>query len=395
MSSGGIRIAIDRGGTFCDFWAHIPGQKDDIIFKLLSVSPDEYPDAPAEGIRRILELATGTKIAPGTPLDLEPVESIRMGTTVATNALLERTGTPVVLVTTKGFRDLLKIGNQARPHIFDISVERLQKLYSKALEVDERVTIEGFAEDPEPTPIDIASDPALKKGLTGEAVRVLKVPDLDIVRKDLQAIWVEGFRSLAIAFIHSYTFPDHERSVAQVAREIGFTTLAVSSELQPMIKILSRANSSVADAYLGPITQTYLEGFRKSFKGELKDKDSANKLLLSQSDGGLTTFSKFTGLRAILSGPAGGIIGYAKTCYDEKEGTPVLGFDMGGTSTDVSRYAGALEHVFETTIAEVSIQCPQLDINTVAAGGGSMLFWRNGLFVVGPDSAGANPGPTC
>lgn len=395
MSSKGIRIAIDRGGTFCDFWAHIPGQKNDIIFKLLSVSPDDYPDAPTEGIRRILELATGTTIAPGTPLDLEPVESIRMGTTVATNALLERTGTPVVLVTTKGFRDLLKIGNQARPHIFDLSVERLQKLYSKTLEVDERVTIEGFAEDPEPQPIDIASDDGLKQGLTGEAVRVLKIPDVDIVRKDLQAIWDEGFRSLAIAFLHSYTFPDHEHIVAQVAREIGFTTLAVSSDLQPMIKILSRANSAVADAYLSPITQIYIDGFRKSFKGELKDKASANKLLLSQSDGGLTTFSKFSGLRAILSGPAGGITGYAKTCYDENDGTPVLGFDMGGTSTDVSRYAGALEHVFETTIAEVSIQCPQLDINTVAAGGGSMLFWRNGLFVVGPESAGANPGPTC
>ncbi|GAB7353474.1 hypothetical protein MBLNU459_g3929t1 [Dothideomycetes sp. NU459] len=395
MSSGGVRIAIDRGGTFCDFWASIPGHKNDVIFKLLSVSPDEYPDAPTEGIRRILELATNTKIAPGTPLDLTPVESIRMGTTVATNALLERTGEPVVLLTTKGFRDLLKIGNQARPHIFDLSVERLRKLHSKTLEVDERVTIEGFAEDPDPQPIDITRDPALTKGLTGEVVRVLKAPDLEAVRKDLEAVWDEGFRSLAIAFVHSYTFPDHERAVAQVARELGFTTLAVSSELQPMIRILSRANSAVADAYLSPITQKYLDGFRKNFKGELKDEASANKLLLSQSDGGLTTFSKFTGLRAILSGPAGGITGYSKTCYDKNDGTPVLGFDMGGTSTDVSRYSGALEHVFETTIAEVSIQCPQLDINTVAAGGGSMLFWRNGLFVVGPESAGANPGPAC
>ncbi|THY85482.1 putative 5-oxoprolinase [Aureobasidium pullulans] len=394
MPPRGVRIAIDRGGTFCDFWAQIPGQEE-VIFKLLSVFPEEYSDAPTEGIRRILELATKTKIPPGTPLDLAPVESIRMGTTVATNALLERAGDPVVLVTTKGFRDLLKIGNQARPSIFDLSVERLQKLYSKVLEVDERVTIEGFAEDPNPQSIDIASDPALTEGLTGEAIRVLRVPDLDTVRRDLEAIWEEGFHSLAIAFVHSYTYPDHERAVAQVAREIGFKTLAVSSELQPMIKVLSRANSAVADAYLNPITQTYLDGFRRNFKGELKDSASANKLLLSQSDGGLTTFSRFTGLRAILSGPAGGITGYAKTCYDEKDGTPVLGFDMGGTSTDVSRFSGAFEHVFETAIAEVSIQCPQLDINTVAAGGGSMLFWRNRMFVVGPESAAANPGPAC
>lgn len=289
---------------------------------------------------------------------------------------------------------MLIIGNQARPNLFDLSVKRLDKLYEKVIEVDERVTIEGFTEDPEPTPIDIASDPNLVEGLSGEAIRILKKPDYEIVRKDLQALWNEGYRSLAIALMHSYAYSEHELAIADIARGMGFQ-IAVSSQLQPMIKIVPRAQSATADAYLSPITQKYLASFAKGFKGEFKDAQNLNKLLLSQSDGGLTSFQKFTGLRAILSGPAGGVVGMAKTCYDPEDGTPVLGFDMGGTSTDVSRYDGAYEHVFETTTAEVTIQSPQLDINTVAAGGGSMLFWRNGLFVVGPDSAGSFPGPAC
>ncbi|KAL1963413.1 hypothetical protein VTN77DRAFT_8429 [Rasamsonia byssochlamydoides] len=389
----GIRIAIDRGGTFCDFWASIPGRDDDVIFKLLSQNPGEYDDAPIEGIRRILEMATGETIPRGTPLDITPVESIRMGTTVATNALLERKGERVALLITKGFRDLLIIGNQARPSIFDLSVAKLDRLYEKVIEVDERVTIEGFAEDPEPQPIDIASDPALVEGLTGEAIRILQKPDLDQVRKDLQSLWDEGYRTLAIAFMHSYAYPDHEAAVAAIAREIGFKA-SVSSELQSMIRIVPRAQSATADAYLSPVIAQYLEGFRNGFKGRLED-HNAKKLLLCQSDGGLTSLSRFTGLRAILSGPAAGVIGCAKTCYDEEEGTPVLGFDMGGTSTDVSRYSGAFEHVFETTVSQVAVQSPQLDVHTVAAGGGSILFWRNGLFVTGPESAGAYPGPAC
>ncbi|KZF20095.1 putative 5-oxoprolinase [Xylona heveae TC161] len=392
-TSNGIRIAIDRGGTFCDFWARIAGREDDVIFKLLSVSPDEYPDAPSEGIRRILEIASGKPVPRGQKLDLSTVESIRMGTTVATNALLERKGERVALLISKGFRDLLIIGNQARPHIFDLSVRKLDRLYEKVIEIDERVTIEGFAEDPEPKPIDTSTDPDLVEGLTGEAVRILKRPDYDLVRKQLEELWSQGFRSLAIALMHSYAFNDHETAIAELAQEMGFK-VAVSSLLQPQIKIVPRAQSATADAYLSPIIQDYLDGFRDCFKEGFSGSD-ANKLLLSQSDGGLTSSNKFTGLRAILSGPAGGVVGCARTCYDEAEGTPVLGFDMGGTSTDVSRYGGVFEHVFESTTAEVTIQSPQLDINTVAAGGGSMLFWKNGLFVVGPESAGAHPGPAC
>ncbi|KAH8800283.1 putative 5-oxoprolinase [Xylogone sp. PMI_703] len=401
----GIRIAIDRGGTFCDFWASIPGREDDLIFKLLSQNPREYEDAPIEGIRQILEISSGEKIPRGTPLDITSVESIRMGTTVATkclydlemliktSALLERKGERVALVITKGFRDLLTIGNQSRPNIFDLSVSKLDRLYEKVLEVDERVTIEGFSEDPEPQQLDIKADPLLAEGLTGEAIRIIQKPDLDQVRIDLQSLWDDGYRTLAIAFLHSFTYPWHETAVAAIARSMGFK-VSVSSELQPMIRIVPRAQSATADAYLSPVITQYLEGFRNGFKGRLED-HNAKKLLLCQSDGGLTSLSRFTGLRAILSGPAAGVIGCAKTCYDEEEGTPVLGFDMGGTSTDVSRYSGSFEHIFETTVSQVALQSPQLDVHTVAAGGGSMLFWRNGMFAAGPESAGAYPGPAC
>lgn len=298
----------------------------------------------------------------------------------------------MALITTKGFRDLLVIGTQARPHIFDLSVEKLDQLYERVLEVDERVTFEAAAEDPNSPPIDM-SDPDLTTCVTGEVIRVLKTPDLEEIKRDLQSLLDDGFRDLAIAFMHSYAFPDHELAVAQLARSMGFN-LSVSCQLQPAIKIVTRAQSATADAYLSPITTEYLQNFAQGFKGNLQDEHS-NKLLISQSDGGLTTFNKFTGLRAILSGPAGGVVGFSKTCYDPKEATPVIGFDMGGTSTDVSRYGGSLEYVFESTVAEVTIQSPQLDINTVAAGGGSILTWRNGLFNVGPESAGAHPGPAC
>ncbi|KAI0142218.1 hypothetical protein BJ166DRAFT_488329 [Pestalotiopsis sp. NC0098] len=389
----GIRVAIDRGGTFCDFWAHIPGQEDDLVFKLLSVCPDEYPDAPTEGIRQILEKATGKSIPKGTPLDLAPVESIRMGTTVATNALLERKGERTALLITKGFGDLLIIGNQARPKIFDLAIQKLGKLYEKTVEIDERVTAEGFSEDPDPAPIDVKSDPSLVTGLSGEPLRILKQPDLNAVKKSLEQLQAEGFRSIAVALMHSYNYPAHELQIGELARDMGFK-VSLSSQLQSMIKLVPRAQSAVADAYLSPITTEYLDQFRQGFRGRLDDEQS-NKLFLSQSHGGLVKHTDFTGLRAILSGPAGGVIGYARTCYDPAEGTAVLGFDMGGTSTDVSRYGGTLEHVFESTTAEVSIQSPQLDVNTVAAGGGSILQWSNGLFKVGPESAGANPGPVC
>ncbi|KAL2835027.1 Hydantoinase B/oxoprolinase-domain-containing protein [Aspergillus cavernicola] len=393
MASQGIRIAIDRGGTFTDAWAEAPGRKEHIVFKILSVCPDEYDDAPTECIRQILEIALDTSIPKGSLLNLEPIESIRMGTTVATNSLLERKGDRVAFLTTKGFRDILFIGNQTRPDLFDLSVRRLEQLYETVVEVDERITIEGASEAPQDEPIDVSSDPALVKGQTGEVVRIMKTPDLDSVSTDLQALKAQGFKNIAIGFMHSYTYPEHELQVKKLAEEMGFKVSA-SSVLQSMAKFVPRSQSAVADAYLTPMTFAYLDGFRKNFKGQLED-ESANKLLICQSDGGLTSWSKFTGLRGVLSGPAGGVVGLSRTCYDDADGTPVLGFDMGGTSTDVARYSGALEHIFESTLAEVTIQTPQLDINTVAAGGGSILAWENGLLKVGPSSAGANPGPAC
>lgn len=239
--------------------------------------------------------------------------------------------------------------------------------------------------------------------MSGETVRILARPEKEIVRADLQKLYDEGFRSIAVCLLHSYTFPDHEKLVGKVAEEIGFTHISLSSQLMPMIKFVPRATSATADAYLTPEIRRYISGFEKGFKGGLGSESIRNRTgnrgtrcEFMQSDGGLVDVSKFSGLRAILSGPAGGVVGYALTSYDPKTKIPVIGFDMGGTSTDVSRYgSGRYEHVFETTTAGVTIQSPQLDINTVAAGGGSRLFWKNGLFVVGPESAGAHPGPAC
>ncbi|KAK1636953.1 Hydantoinase B multi-domain protein [Colletotrichum phormii] len=355
-----IRIAIDRGGTFTDVHAYIPGSNEpEMVFKLLSVDPRNYKDAPTEGIRRVLAHYRGAPVSRDEPLDISDVESVLMGTTVATNALLERQGERVAFLTTKGFRDLFVIGNQARPHIFDLSIHKLQNLYERVVEVDERVTMEEFLENPEKQPIDIESDPELVKGLTGEPVRVLKKPDLEVVASQLSDLKAKGFKSLAICFIHSYLYPNHENEVAELARSMGFN-VSVSSKLQPTIKMVSRGNSANADA-----------------------------------DGGLCLWQNFSGLRAILSGPAGGVIGFGKSCYDPETKIPVIGFDMGGTSTDISRFSGTYDHVFETETAEVTLQTPQLDINTVAAAGGSILHWKNGLFAIGPDSAGAHPGPVC
>lgn len=373
--------------------AHIPGPEPyDVVLKLLSVDPANYSDAPSEGIRRILEQVTGNEFPKGEPIDLSAVESIRMGTTVATNALLERKGDRVAFIVTKGFGDILRIGHQARPSIFDLSVTKLETLYEQIYEIDERVTLEGYSENPENESFDVENEENLEVGTSGEVIRVLKRPNEKEIKSVLLKIWETGVRSLAISLMHSYIYPKHERIVASIAREIGFD-ISVSSEIQPLIKIVSRANSACADAYLSPITTRYVQNFGSQFKGGLDA--VGHKLLFMQSDGGLTSWSTFSGLKAILSGPAGGVVGYAKTSYDEVKKVPILGFDMGGTSTDVSRYSGHLEHIFETTTAEVIIQSPQLDINTVAAGGGSILFWKKGLFAVGPESASAHPGPAC
>ncbi|KAK1836325.1 Hydantoinase B/oxoprolinase-domain-containing protein [Podospora conica] len=404
----GIRIAIDRGGTFTDCVGNYRGE--DVVIKLLSEDPSNYADAPLEAIRRVLSHFTGHEIPRGQPLNTANIESIRMGTTVATNALLERKGEPIAMAVTKGFRDCLVIGNQSRPRIFDLAIRKPDVLYSDVVEVDERVTLEDYAEDPERhlTRVQVkagtvaAETADLVMGLSGEAVRILQRPTRDAIRADLQRVYDTGIRSIAVCLMHAYTFPDHEALVGEVAREIGFEHISLSHELMPMIKLVSRATSVCADAYLTPAIKRYVSGFQAGFEGGLGSKNvkdagtRGTRCEFMQSDGGLVDVEKFTGLKAILSGPAGGVVGYAITSYDDKTKIPVIGFDMGGTSTDVSRYGeGRYDHTFETTTAGVTIQSPQLDINTVAAGGGSMLFFKNGLFVVGPDSAGAHPGPAC
>lgn len=383
--------------------------EDDVIIKLLSEDPANYNDAPLEGIRRLLSKFTGREISRGEPLDTSMIQSIRMGTTVATNALLERKGERIAMVVTKGFKDCLEIGNQSRPKIFDLAIRRPEVLYQTVVEIDERVTLEDYAEDPERTTTKIQSDHGPKgdidlvEGLSSEAVRILKRPIESEVKAQLQELHTDGYRSIAVCLVHGYTFPDHEAMIGRIARDIGFQHVSLSHELMPMIKLVPRATSACADAYLTPAIKKYIAGFQAGFKGGLgtqsikKDGgDRGARCEFMQSDGGLVDVDRFSGLRAILSGPAGGVVGYALTSYDPNTKTPVVGFDMGGTSTDVSRYgSGRYEHVFETTTAGVTIQSPQLDINTVAAGGGSRLFFRNGLFVVGPESAGAHPGPAC
>lgn len=383
--------------------------EDDIVIKLLSEDPKNYDDAPLEGIRRILSRVTGREIPRGEAIDTSLIHSIRMGTTVATNALLERKGEKIALVVSKGFRDCLQIGNQSRPRIFDLAIKRPDVLYEEVVEVDERVTLEDYAEDPQrnvttTVPRDQSqSNAQVVRGLSSEAVRILKRPVEATVRSQLQQVYDRGIRSIAVCLMHGYTFPDHEALVGRLATEIGFHHVSLSHQLMPMIKLVPRATSACADAYLTPTIKRYISGFQAGFNSGLGSESVKNekgsrgaRCEFMQSDGGLVDVDQFSGLRAILSGPAGGVVGYALTSYDPVSKIPVIGFDMGGTSTDVSRYgSGRYEHVFETTTAGVTIQSPQLDINTVAAGGGSRLFFRNGLFVVGPESAGAHPGPAC
>lgn len=420
-----IRICADRGGTFCDIHASYPdpdnpNERKDIIVKLLSQDTANYGDAPTEGIRRVLEIATGQTIPRGSVLDTSKIDYIRLSTTVATNALLERKGHRHALLITKGFKDLLLIGNQSRPRIFDLNIRRPSPLYSEVVEVDERVTLVGYTSDPKSEENAIqwnddgssiirgyrgpgwdgegnAEGPGdIVRGISGEAVRILKRPDLDLVRQDLQRLYDSGYRSLAIVFVHSYTFPEHEIQIGKLAREVGFTQVSESSQLLPMIKMVPRGVSSTADAYLTPVLREYLDGFFYGFDAKLKDgRIKSPRVEFMGSDGGLLDLNNFSGLKSILSGPAGGVVGYALTSWDADRKYPIIGLDVGGTSTDVSRFDGRYEVVYETTTAGVTIQSPQLDINTVAAGGGSCLTFRNGLFLAGPESAGAQPGPAC
>ncbi|XP_055656321.1 5-oxoprolinase isoform X3 [Falco peregrinus] len=380
----GFQFAIDRGGTFTDVFARCPGGRVRVL-KLLSEDP-AYGDAPTEGIRRVLQEESGVPVPRDQPLDASGIEWIRMGTTVATNALLERRGERLALVVTRGFRDLLHIGTQARPRIFDLEVAVPEVLYEEVIEVDERL----IPHQPGCRLPGKETLPVLE-GSTGASLLVQRPLELSALQQELEGVLARGIRSLAVLLLHSYAWPGHEEQVGALARELGFQHVSLSSAVAAMVRAVPRGYTACADAYLTPCIHRYLESFRAGFAHQLREVP----VLFMRSDGGLTPMEHFSGARAILSGPAGGVVGYAMTTYRREDGQPVIGFDMGGTSTDVSRYAGEYEHVFEASTAGVSIQAPQLDINTVAAGGGSRLFFRSGLFVVGPESAGAHPGPAC
>jgi 5-oxoprolinase (ATP-hydrolysing) len=375
-----FRFSIDRGGTFTDIYAEVPGKPGFRVVKLLSEDPRNYADAPREGIRRILEEVTGRRYS-AERLDASRIEWIRMGTTVATNALLERKGARCALVITRGFGDLLRIGNQDRPAIFDLKIHKPEMLYERVVEADERLRILR--------PIEVAADGPVVVGITGDRMEIRTPLDIEGLRPQLQELLDDGIRSLAVALMHAYAWPDHESAVGRLAEEMGFTQISLSNRVMPRVKLVARGDTTVVDAYLNPHILNYLASFKQGFSDSLAHTD----LLFMQSDGGLASADGFTGSRAILSGPAGGVVGYAMTTYHRQIGRPVIGFDMGGTSTDVSRFDGQHDLVFETETAGVRIQAPQLNIKTVAAGGGSRLFFENGMFSVGPESAGALPGP--
>lgn len=392
IGDGHFHFAIDRGGTFTDVHCRLP-DGNEIVSKLLSEDPSHYADAPTEGIRRILAehdtaatttSSTSTTYSRGNLVSTASIGSIRMGTTVATNALLERDGARMALLITKGFADVLEIGNQSRPDIFDLTCKKPSLLYEKVVSVDERIVLKQF------TPASYHEKYEEHTGITGEVVQVVQKPDLDAVKVSLEKLRDDGITAIAICLMHAFVYPDHETMIGEVAESMGcFEQISLSHVTMPMVKLVSRGHTTAAAAYLTPKITTYLASFTAGFDKNLKNVP----LTFMKSDGGLAPVNDFGGHQAILSGPAGGVVGYAKTAY--KKGIPVIGFDMGGTSTDVSRYDGTWDHVFETVTAGIAIQAPQLDIHTVAAGGGSRLFLRRGMFVVGPESARAHPGPVC
>jgi 5-oxoprolinase (ATP-hydrolysing) len=395
---------IDRGGTFTD----VVGRRPDrtlVAHKLLSENPEAYRDAAVQGIRDLLGLK------PGEPIPAGRIGAVKMGTTVATNALLERKGERTLLVTTRGFRDALKIGYQARPKIFAREIVKPQMLFERVIEADERVRADGTIERP---------------------------LDLDALRPALAAARADGIGAVAIVFMHAYRYPDHERRVAALAREIGFPQISASHEISPLIKLVGRGDTTVVDAYLSPILKRYVAHVAKELgtssplpggerstrearrvrggpaspepvtpsprpsplRGEGADRasgesgDQTTRLMFMMSSGGLTAADLFQGKDAILSGPAGGVVGMAETGREAGFGR-LIGFDMGGTSTDVSHFDGEYERAFETEVAGVRMRAPMMLIHTVAAGGGSILHFDGARFRVGPDSAGANPGPKC
>lgn len=347
---------IDRGGTFTDIVARAP---DGALSarKLLSENTAAYRDAAVQGIRDSLGLKPGDPIPPGK------IGAVKMGTTVATNALLERKGERTALLITKGFRDALKIGYQARPKIFAKQIVKPEMLYERVTEIDERVRADGTVE---------------------------QAPDLHAIRTELDSLKGDGIQSIAIVFMHAYRYPAHEKAVAALAREAGFAQVSVSHEVSPLIKLVGRGDTTVVDAYLSPILRRYVA----QVGDELDIGRSDARLMFMMSSGGLTAAELFQGKDAILSGPAGGVVGMAETGR-EADLKRLIGFDMGGTSTDVSHFDGEYERAFETEVAGVRMRAPMMLIHTVAAGGGSVLHFDGSRFRVGPDSAGADPGPKC
>ena len=384
-------IAIDRGGTFTDIYYRVGNEE--ATFKILSEDPSNYDDANIEGIRRVLEKVTGKRIPRSSPLDTSLISSIRLGTTVAVNALLQRKGSRCALVTTKGFRDFLHIGDQSRPDLFALNIEKPGVLYDEVIEIDERVTLPSFSADPTGfTAQELLDNKTFFHGRTGEVFEVIKPIAEEELKAKLSSLKKKGIDSIAVVFIHGYNFQSHEKTAGRIAKDLGFQNISLSHEILPVIKALSRGHSTVLDAYLTPIVKNYISNFLKGFA---KDYDKHTRIEFMQSDGGLCSWNNFTGLKSLLSGPAGGVVGAAKTCFDSSYNIPVIGFDMGGTSTDISRYAGELEISLESVTAGIKLASPQININTVAAGGGSILSYRNGSFVVGPESASSHPGPAC
>ncbi|MFF4275428.1 hydantoinase B/oxoprolinase family protein [Streptomyces sp. NPDC001536] len=342
----GWQFWVDRGGTFTDIVARRPDGRL-LTHKLLSDNPTRYTDAAVTGVRELLD---GSEA---------PVEAVRMGTTVATNALLERKGERTLLIVTRGFRDALRIAYQNRPHIFARRIELPALLHERVVEIDERIAADGT---------------------------VLRAPDLDALTGPLQEAYDDGIRAVAVVCMHSHLHPAHEQAVGQLAARIGFPQISLSSEVSPLMKLVPRGDTAVVDAYLSPVLRRYVQHVADELHGV--------RLMFMQSNGGLAEAGQFRGKDAILSGPAGGIVGMARMSqlagFDR-----VIGFDMGGTSTDVSHFAGEYERVFTTQIAGVRLRAPMLDIHTVAAGGGSVLHFDGSRYRVGPDSAGADPGPAC
>ncbi|MCX5002381.1 hydantoinase B/oxoprolinase family protein [Streptomyces sp. NBC_00638] len=346
----GWQFWVDRGGTFTDIVARRPDGRL-LTHKLLSDNPARYADAAVAGVRELLGDAGD---AAGAPVDV-----VRMGTTVATNALLERKGERTLLVTTRGFRDALRIAYQNRPRIFARAIELPELLHERVVEVDERIAADGT---------------------------VLRAPDLDALAVPLQEAYDDGIRAVAVVCMHSHLHPAHEQAVGELAARVGFPQISLSSEVSPLMKLVPRGDTAVVDAYLSPVLRRYVRRVADELRGV--------RLMFMQSNGGLAEAGQFRGKDAILSGPAGGIVGMARMSqlagFDR-----VIGFDMGGTSTDVSHFAGEYERVFTTQIAGVRLRAPMLDIHTVAAGGGSVLHFDGSRYRVGPDSAGADPGPAC